>query len=93
MRESPSLTIIELLREKGAVVSYNDPYFPTVGQGRHYALNMTNTPLENLGQYDAMMIVTDHSSYDYRTIVAQAQLVVDTRNATKGINSPKIVRC
>ncbi len=93
LRESPSLTIIELLREKGAVVAYNDPYFPTVGQGRHYALNMTNTPLENLDLYDAVMIVTDHSSYDYRAIVDQSQLVVDTRNATKGIDSPKIVRC
>ncbi len=93
LRESPSLTIIELLREKGAVVSYNDPYFPTVGQGRHYALNMTNTPLENLDQYDAVMIVTDHSSYDYPAIVEQSRLVVDTRNATKGIHSPKIVRC
>lgn len=93
LRESPSLTIIELLREKGASVSYNDPYFATVGQGRHYALNMTNTPLENLGQYDAVMIVTDHSSYDYRAIVDQSQLVIDTRNATKGIDSAKIVRC
>jgi len=93
LRESPSLTIIELLRDKGAEVSYNDPFFPTVGRGRHYALNMTNTPLENLGQYDAVMIVTDHSSYDYRAIVDQAQLVVDTRNATKGINSPKILHC
>ncbi|MDE3150039.1 MAG: nucleotide sugar dehydrogenase [Acidobacteriota bacterium] len=92
LRESPSLTIIELLREKGAVVTYNDPYFPTVGQGRHYALNMTNTPLDNLGQYDAVVIVTDHSSYDYPAIVEQSQLVVDTRNATKGIDSPKIVR-
>jgi UDP-N-acetyl-D-glucosamine dehydrogenase len=93
LRESPSLTIIELLREKGADVSYNDPYFPTVGRGRHYALNMTNTPLENLGQYDAAIIVTDHSSYDYRAIVDESQLVIDTRNATRGIDSPKIVRC
>jgi UDP-N-acetyl-D-glucosamine dehydrogenase len=93
LRESPSLTIIELLREKGATVFYNDPYFPTVGQGRHYALNMTNTPLDNLAQYDAVMIVTDHSSYDYPAIVEQSQLIVDTRNATKGIDSPKIVRC
>jgi UDP-N-acetyl-D-glucosamine dehydrogenase len=93
LRESPSLTIIELLREKGATVAYNDPYFPTVGRGRHYALNMTNTPLDNLGQYDAVLIVTDHTSYDYRAIVEQAQLVIDTRNATKGIDSPKIVRC
>jgi len=93
LRESPSLTIIELLRDKGANVSYNDPYFPTVGHGRHYALDMTNTPLENLGEYDAVIIVTDHSSYDYRAIVEHAQLVVDTRNATRGIDSPKIVRC
>jgi UDP-N-acetyl-D-glucosamine dehydrogenase len=93
LRESPSLTIIELLREKGAIVAYNDPYFPTVGQGRHYALNMINTPLENLGSYDAVMIITDHSSYNYPAIVEEAKLVVDTRNATKGINSPKIVRC
>jgi UDP-N-acetyl-D-glucosamine dehydrogenase len=93
LRESPSLTIIEMLRDKGALVSYNDPYFPTVGHGRHYDLNMTNTPLDNLGQYDAVLIVTDHSDYNYKAIVEQSQLVVDTRNATKGINSPKIVRC
>jgi UDP-N-acetyl-D-glucosamine dehydrogenase len=93
LRESPALTIIELLREKGAVVAYNDPYFPTVGHGRHYDLNMTNTPLDNLGQHDAVVIVTDHSSYDYKAIVEQSQLVIDTRNATKGISSPNIVRC
>ena len=93
LRESPSLTIIELLREKGANVFYNDPYFPTVGHGRHYNLNMACTPLDDLGQYDAVIIVTDHSSYDYRAIVEQSQLVVDTRNATKGIDSAKILRC
>ena len=93
LRESPSLTIIELLREKGAEVAYNDPYFPKVGRGRHYDLNMTSAPLEDLEQYDAVAIVTDHSSYDYRAIVEQAQLVVDTRNATRGIESGKIVRC
>jgi len=93
LRESPSLTIIELLRDKGAIVAYNDPYFPTVGRGRHYDLNMTSTPLDNLAQFDAVLIVTDHSSYDYKAIVEQSQLVVDTRNATKGIDSPKIVRC
>jgi UDP-N-acetyl-D-glucosamine dehydrogenase len=93
LRESPSLTIIELLREKGAEVSYNDPFFKRVGHGRHYDLNMDCAPLENLGQYDAVVIVTDHSSFDYAAIVEQSQLVIDTRNATKGIDSPKIVRC
>jgi len=93
LRESPSLTVIELLRKSGAETFYNDPFFPTVGQGRHYALNMTCTPLENLGQYDAVLIVTDHTSYDYRRIVAEAQIVVDTRNATKGITASNIVHC
>ena len=93
LRESPSLTILELLREKGAKVCYNDPYFPTVGHGRHYALNMTNTPLDHLGQYDAVVIVTDHTTYNYQEIVDQSQLVIDTRNATKGILSDKILRC
>ena len=93
LRESPSLTIIELLRNRGAMVAYNDPYFATVGRGRHYDLNMTCTPLDNLGQYDAVVIVTDHSSYDYRSLAEQSQLLVDTRNATKGIDSPNIVRC
>jgi len=93
LRESPSLTIIELLRQKGALVRYNDPYFASVGRGRHYDLNMTNTPLDDLGQYDAVMIVTDHSDYDYPRIVRESQLVVDTRNATKGILAENIVRC
>ena len=92
LRESPSLTIIELLREKGAQVFYNDPFFATVVRGRHYELNMSNTPLDDLGQYDAVVIVTDHSSYDIPAIVAASQLVIDTRNATKGIVSDKIVR-
>jgi UDP-N-acetyl-D-glucosamine dehydrogenase len=64
-----------------------------VGRGRHYDLNMTSVPLDNLARYDAAIIVTDHSSYDYNAIVERSQLVVDTRNATKGIDSAKIVRC
>jgi UDP-N-acetyl-D-glucosamine dehydrogenase len=93
LRESPSLTIIELLQREGAEVRYNDPYCPRVGHGRHYNLNMDSTPLEKLDQYDCVLIVTDHSDYDYRNIVNEARLVVDTRNATKGIDSPKVVRC
>ncbi len=93
LRESPSLTIIELLQREGAIVSYNDPYFAFVGKGRKYDLQMKNTPLENLGQYDCVLIVTDHSDYDYQRIVQESNLVVDSRNATRGINSPNIVRC
>jgi UDP-N-acetyl-D-glucosamine dehydrogenase len=93
LRESPSLTIIELLQKEGAEVQYNDPYFKSVGQGRHYKLNMKCAPLENLGQYDCVLIVTDHSDYDYAKIVAESKLVVDSRNATRGIKSEKIVHC
>jgi UDP-N-acetyl-D-glucosamine dehydrogenase len=93
LRESPSLTIIELLHKEGAEVSYNDPYFPFVGKGRHYDLQMKCAPVENLGQYDCVLIVTDHSTYDYPRIVRESQLVVDTRNATRGIDSPNIVKC
>jgi UDP-N-acetyl-D-glucosamine dehydrogenase len=93
LRESPALAIIELLQKEGAQVSYNDPYFPTVGKGRKYDLQMKCAPLDNLAQYDCVLIVTDHSDYDYARIVRDSQLVVDTRNATRGIKSPKIVRC
>jgi UDP-N-acetyl-D-glucosamine dehydrogenase len=93
LRESPALTIIELLQQEGAKVSYHDPYFPFIGKGRKYDLQMKRTELEKLGQYDCIVIVTDHSDYDYKKIVGEAQLVVDTRNATKGIDSPKVMRC
>jgi UDP-N-acetyl-D-glucosamine dehydrogenase len=93
LRESPALTIIELLQKQGTQVSYHDPYFAHVGRGRHYDLNMDRVELRNLEQYDCVLIVTDHSDYDYERIVSESQLVVDTRNATHGICSPKIVRC
>ena len=93
LRESPALTIIELLQKEGAVVSYHDPYFPTIGRGRKYDLQMKRASLDELGNYDCVLIVTDHSDYDYPRIVREAKLVVDSRNATRGIDSPKIVRC
>lgn len=93
LRESPALTIIELLQKDGAVVSYHDPYFPFIGKGRKYDLQMKRTELKDLGEYDCVLIVTDHSDYDYKQIVQEAQLVVDTRNATRGIKNAKIVHC
>jgi UDP-N-acetyl-D-glucosamine dehydrogenase len=93
LRESPSLTVIELLQKRGARVEYNDPFFPSVSHGRKYALNMTSTPLERVPQFDCVVVVTDHSQYDFADIVAKAQLVVDTRNATRGIHAKNIVRC
>ena len=93
LRESPSLTLIELLRRKGAKVDYNDPYFPTVSQGRHYKLNMQSVDLSAIGSYDCVLIATNHSTYDYAEIVEKAKLVIDTRNATSGLNGKHIVRC
>jgi UDP-N-acetyl-D-glucosamine dehydrogenase len=93
LRESPALTIIELLQKDGAEVSYNDPYFPFIGKGRHYDLEMKCVPVDDVAKYDCVLIVTDHSDYDYAWIAQHASLVVDTRNATRGIHGDNIVRC
>jgi len=93
VRESPALTIIELLQQAGAEVSYNDPYIPFIGKGRKYDLQMKSVAIDEVGDYDCVLILTNHSCYDYSKIVNQAQLVVDTRNATKGISSGNIVNC
>jgi UDP-N-acetyl-D-glucosamine dehydrogenase len=93
LRESPALTIIELLHKEGAEVTYNDPHIPSIGKGRKYDLQMKSLPLDRLQEYDCVLIVTDHSSYDYRRIVEESQLVVDSRNATRGIRSAKILHC
>ena len=93
LRESPALTIIELLQKEGADVSYNDPFFEYVGQGRKYKLEMYNTPLENLERFDAVVIVTDHSSYDYKWIVENSTTGGGYTQRHQGINSPKIVHC
>jgi UDP-N-acetyl-D-glucosamine dehydrogenase len=93
LRESPSLIVIEKLRQAGVQVQYNDPFFPEVGRGRHYDLHMRSAPLEDLDRFDCVLILTDHSLYNYGEIVSQAKLVVDSRNATRSIESPKIVRC
>lgn len=93
MRESPALKIIQLLKEKGAVVDYNDPYIPVMPRTRHYTFNMKSVPLtrSNIRKYDCVIIVTDHSDYDYSWIVDNASLIVDTRNAIKRKNR-KVVK-
>ncbi|HKS80438.1 MAG TPA: nucleotide sugar dehydrogenase [Candidatus Acidoferrales bacterium] len=93
LRESPSLTIIELLQKAGAEVSFHDPYIDFIGRGRKYDLQLKRASLENLAGYDCVLIATDHSDYDYRRIAGEAQLVVDTRNATNGVSSSNVVRC
>jgi UDP-N-acetyl-D-glucosamine dehydrogenase len=93
LRESPALTIIHLLLRGGADLKYNDPFFPAVGSGRKYNLQMTSTPVEELEQYDVVIILTDHSVYDYQYIVEHSRLVIDTRNATKHCLAANVVRC
>ena len=97
LRESPALRIMELLTERGARVDYHDPYFPRLHKMRRYDFRLSSIDLtpEALSGYDAVLIATNHSSYDYDSIVRNARLVVDTRNATCNVrqNREKIVRC
>ncbi len=87
MRESPSLELIETLKDRGAKVDYNDPHIPKAPKTREHDLKMTSVPLTktNLKKYDSVLISTDHTSYDYQAIVDSAKLVIDTRNATKKV--------
>jgi len=87
MRESPSLVLIELLKQRGARVDYNDPHIPKAPKTREHDLRMSSKKLtaKMLAGYDVVLISTDHSSYDYQYIVDHAQLVIDTRNATRNI--------
>jgi UDP-N-acetyl-D-glucosamine dehydrogenase len=93
LRESPALTIFDLLQRTGAAVSYNDPFFPEVGAGRHYSLNAPSTPLDRITDFDCVLLTTDHAAYDIPALVAASKLFVDTRNATRGLTSPNIIRC
>jgi len=90
-RESPGYAIMKMLLEKGAIVSYNDPWIPKLHTTRKYNFQMESTPItqEFLAEMDAVIIVTDHSDYDFNEIVRHSNLVIDTRNATKGIKEAK----
>ena len=87
-RESPAFEILDLLRQRGAVVSYNDPYIPQLPKMRNHEvpeLKSTELTADFLADQDVVLIVTNHSDYDYQFIVEHSQLVVDTRNATKNV--------
>jgi UDP-N-acetyl-D-glucosamine dehydrogenase len=88
-RESPAFPILEMLQKRGAHVSYNDPYVPELPAMRHHSIRLPSSPLteEFLSVQDCVVIVTDHSNYNYDWIVQHAPLVIDTRNATKGVAS------
>ena len=80
-RESPALTVIDLLEKKGAHVDYYDPHVPSYREDGHSRTGIAD--LSTLASFDAVVITTDHSAFNYETIVGQSQLVIDTRNATK----------
>lgn len=86
VRESPALDVIELLWGKGATVEYHDPYVPAVRIGHH---QLQSVPLDRLSDYDAVLILTDHTSIDYAALCQKAKLVLDTRNATRRVEKDK----
>lgn len=91
-RESPSFKLLELLRSRGAILSYNDPHVPKLPAMRHYALpDLDSQPLTEsfLAGQDCVLIATDHTAYDWDFIVRHSQLVVDTRNATRNVQQDR----
>jgi UDP-N-acetyl-D-glucosamine dehydrogenase len=93
LRESPALDVIGLLHQKGALVSYHDPYVPSI---KHDGWSHDSVPelLTAIQQADCVVIITNHSGYDYASLLEKARLIVDTRNALgkAGKGSPKVVR-
>jgi UDP-N-acetyl-D-glucosamine dehydrogenase len=93
LRESPALDVIHLLEEKGAHVSYHDPYIPHLRHDGDIKDSVTDL-MAAVKAADAVVIITNHKAYDYPAILEQASLVVDTRNALgdMGKHNPKVVR-
>ena len=98
MRESPSLTLIEMIEKRGARVDYHDPYIPVLPVTREHAAlsgrKSARLDADSLAGYQAVLIATDHDSVDYGLIARAAKLVVDTRNAcgSRGLTGPHIVK-
>jgi UDP-N-acetyl-D-glucosamine dehydrogenase len=82
-RESPAFTIMEMLKNRGALISYNDPHIPRLPSMRHHTIRLTSEPLTEdfLASQDCVLILADHSAYNYAWIGRHAALIVDTRNA------------
>jgi UDP-N-acetyl-D-glucosamine dehydrogenase len=89
MRESPALDILLLLKRRGGEVSYSDPHVPVLHLDD---LDLKAAPEEAAASADCVVVVTDHSAFDYKSLVARASLIVDSRNALKEFRDPKIVR-
>lgn len=98
IRESPAIEIMQLLRERGAEVAYNDPHVPRLHRMRRHDFSaLRSVPLDpaTLAGFDCVVVATNHSAYNFREILEHAPLVIDTRNATRGIDSPRatVIRC
>jgi len=93
-RESVTFKIMELLEEKEAVTDYNDPYIPQIKPTRKYKqfAGKKSVALKKINQYDCVVILTDHTSYDFKTIANESKVIVDTRNACGKIKSNKIIK-
>jgi UDP-N-acetyl-D-glucosamine dehydrogenase len=89
VRESPAIDVIRLLQLRGARITYSDPYVPDLS---HESLDLKASPMSEAAKADCVVIVTDHKAFDYAVLVRDAKLIVDTRNALKGVDSPKIHR-
>ncbi len=96
IRESPAIEVIELLQERGALVSYHDPHVPRLHRMRYHDLKLESVPLQKkvLQQFDFSVIITNHSGIDWNLVVENVPLVIDTRNACAAIqeNRHRIVK-
>ena len=93
-RESVTFKIMELLEEKEAITDYNDPYIPQIKPTRKYKqfVGKKSVALKKINQYDCVVILTDHTSYDFKAIANQSKIIVDTRNACGNIKSNKVIK-
>ena len=92
MRESPSVEVMKLLQQKGAKISYSDPFFPTFPSMRKYSFNLHSQSItqESLSKNDAVILATDHDSFDYELILENSPLLIDTRGRFQ--ESPNVIR-
>jgi len=92
LRESPALDVINLLIIKGSKVSYYDPYIPSIQNCACGRTLRSEKSLAGLRKYDAVAVITDHTDVDYKKVLKEANIIVDSRNAFKNSKSNKIVR-
>ena len=92
MRESPSVEIMELLRDKGAEVAYSDPHVATFPKMREHSFDLDSTELtpKNLQSFDAVILATNHDKFDYDSIYENARLIIDSRGQYRGLNGKVI---